>query len=94
MDMVTGYMDMVVESTNLYNKCEMDYFTQAFAKPLTSLSGFLGMLTSVLEIILDAAEVPTYTGISKAAYDNDLANGGKYFGLWFKRAWGISLQDA
>ena len=30
MDMVTSYLDIVVELTNLWNYCELDYIWQAF----------------------------------------------------------------
>ena len=67
---------------------------QAFAPFLTSLSGFLGTLTSLLEVIIDESEVPVYQGISAAAYSRDQSSCGTYFGLWFKHAWNIELQDA
>lgn len=76
MEMITRYMDITVEATNLYNTCEMDYIMQAFGPILTSLSGFLGALTSLLEVILSADEVATYTGISKSVYDLDRAGAG------------------
>ena len=50
----------------------------------TSLSGFLGIFTSLWIVIIDEAEVPNYYGMSQAAFNRDPANAGKYFGLWCK----------
>ena len=93
MDMTTQYLDLVVEITNVYNQCNLDYIMQAFGPWFTSLSGFLGALTSILEVIVDANEVPVYTGISAAVYAGDQANAGLWTGLWFKHAINVELQD-
>lgn len=78
--MTTGYLDIVVETVNLYNLCDLDYYMMVFAPPLTSLSGFLSFLVSAIEIVFSTDEVATYVGISKAAYDKDQAKMGLYFG--------------
>ena len=46
-DVYVKYMDLMVELTNLYNQCDLDYYMQAFAPILTSLSGILWFLTSL-----------------------------------------------
>ena len=76
MDMVTAYMDVTVEITNFYNECDMDYYMQGVAPWFTSLSGFLGMLVSLIEVIISDSEVAVYTAMSAAAYSRDQAGAG------------------
>jgi len=47
---------------------------------VTSLSGFLSFGSSFVTVLISSEAVSTYEGISLAAYDEDMANGGKYFG--------------
>ena len=93
MDMVTQYLDLVVEITNVYNQCKIDYIMQAIGPWFTSLSGFLGALTSMLEVIISEDEVPTYTGISAAVYAGNQGSAGNWLGIWFKHAINVELQD-
>ena len=92
--MVTAYMDVTVEVTNIYNKCELEYFMQKFAPPFTTLSGFLGFTSSLIEIIISADIVDIYKGISLAVYTDDLPNAGKWFGTWFIGLFDVKTQDA
>lgn len=94
MDMVTSYLDIVVELTNLWNYCELDYIWQAFGMLSTSLSGFLGFSTSLLTVAIMQDQVSNYKGMSAAAYNSDPAAAGQYLGLWFKALMGVELQDA
>ena len=61
-------MDLAVEATNLWNKCDFDYYMQAFAPIFTSLSGFFFILTSVTSIIINEEEEYVYLGMSNAAF--------------------------
>ena len=94
MDMATQYMDIGVEMTNVYNKCDFDYYMMAFGPVLTSLTGFLGFFTSLIEVIISDEEVAVYLAMSQAAYNREESNAGKQFGLWFKHLWDIEMQDA
>ena len=88
------YMDLMVEATNMWNECDLDYYMQAFAPVFTTLSGFLWIITSLTSIIINESEVEVYVGMSKASFDRDAAKGGQYFGLWTKHLLGVELQDA
>ena len=52
MDMITSYLDIIVEMTNLWNYCELDYIAQAYGGFFMSLSGFLGFGTSLLTVAI------------------------------------------
>lgn len=91
MDMITSYLDIVVEMTNLWNYCELDYITQAFGLFSTSLSGFLGFCTSLLSVAIVEDQVTNYQAMSLAAYTHDPAAAGVYLGLWFKALMGVEL---
>ena len=69
-------MDLMVELTNLYNQCDLDYYMQAFAPILTSLSGFLWFLTSFWSIVISDGEVFVYKGMSQAALERNPSNAG------------------
>ena len=94
MDYYVMGVDMLVELTNTYNKCDLDYYMQAFAPILTSLSGFLSFGTSLISIVISDGEVYVYEGLSSAAYNQDPGNAGKFAGLWCKHLFGVDLQDA
>ena len=89
-----AWMDTLVELTNLYNECSFDYYMQAWAPIFTSLSGFLGMFTSLWVVIIDEKYVETYYGMSQASFNREPAKAGKFFGLWCKDLWGLELQDS
>lgn len=86
-----AWLDILVELTNLYNECQLDYYMQAWAPMFTSLSGFLGIFTSLWIVIIDEKEVPNYYGMSQAAFNRQPANAGKFFGLWCRDLWGVEL---
>ena len=70
------YMDLMVELTNLYNQCDLDYYMQAFAPIMTSLSGFLWFGTSLISIVISDGEVFVYKGMSQAALERNPSNAG------------------
>ena len=72
----------------------MDYYMQAFAPFLTSLSGFLNTLVSFIQVLIGDDEVPVYEGLSAAVYARDTSAAGTYFGTWFQHLWDIELQDS
>ena len=85
------YCDLLVELTNMYNECDFDYYMQAFAPILTSLSGFLWFITSLTSIIISDGEVFVYKGMSQAALDRNPSNAGQYMGIWTKHLFGVEL---
>ena len=86
-------MDLAVEATNMWNKCDFDYYMQAFAPVFTSLSGFLWFFTSMTSMIINESEEYVYVGMSYSAYTRNPAQGGQYTGLWLKHLMGVELQD-
>ena len=60
----------------------------------TSLSGFLGIFTSLWIVIIDENQVPNYYGMSQASFRREPANAGKFFGQWCRDLWGVELQDS
>ena len=93
MESVTKYADVVVEVTNVYNKCKFDYYMQAMGPIFTTLHGFLGFLTSAITIVLSEDEEPNYIGMSLAAYELNPNNGGKYLGIFMKHLFNVEIED-
>ena len=87
-------MDLAVEITNTYQKCQLDYYMQAFAPCVTSLSGFLSFGTSLITVLISSEYVSVYEGMSLAAYEEDHSNAGKYIAEWFKSLFDVQLEDA
>ena len=85
------YCDLIVEVTNMYNECDLDYYMQAFAPIFTSFAGILAFSISLLNVVISADTVYVYEGMSAAAYNVDEGNAGKYLGLWTKHLIGVEL---
>ena len=54
---ISAYMDSVVEMTNIFNECDIDYFLMAFGTCVTSLSGALDLVTNFMFRLFSETEV-------------------------------------
>ena len=84
LEKITMYMDVVVNVTDVYNRCSIDYFFEKFGKSLTSLSGFLDLLTNFFWRFFGDSDQQLYKDISNGIDNGDGAAVGLNMGKFLK----------
>ena len=85
MELTTMYADVVVIATNMYIDCDIDYLMQKIGKSLTSLSGFLDLLTNFLFRFFGSDDQDLYIGLSTAIDESDIPTVGLRMGQFIKK---------
>ena len=91
MDKIVAYMDILILMTDLFNKCDLNYFMQAFAKPVTSFAGALDLGTNFMFRLFTTDDAAIYTALDTAVTAQDRENVGLNFGIFVKLLFATEL---
>ena len=87
------YSDLFVTGADIYKQCSADFYMLSAGKPFTSVSGAVGLGTSLLWRIYGSEDREVYDEIANAVTNNDPIKGGENFGIFFKSLWKTEIPS-